>query len=422
MAHRAPDAGLPAPAVSGSVTPGIKPGRIRGLDGPRGFAAMAILTIHVTGHYSPDTAASGKIQFLGQALILFFALSGFLLFLPMVRALFRGDSSQPHVRDYVIHRALRIFPGYLVIFLIANFVLQAVYLRNAQTSLVSGSTAGTGMMTEPGALLANLTLVQTYLPGLIQTGINPAWSLTLEVAFYIALPIIGVAMFALRRRTGVRPLTLAFGMTGAVLLLGVVGKGVGAWLAVREGVSDIGEQNFGPYWCAVVLRSFLGGADAFAFGMAAAVVFAAVSAGLIGSTTARRIRVFSIAALLPALFAMLVLIALGSNYQATLMSLASGLFIVIVVLPIAEGRRSVPAEILDWRPFAFLGRISFSVYLWHFPLLLALGKWGLMAGDTWPGLVRNLVLLSIVTVAVSAVTYRFVERPAISFARKIKTH
>ena len=31
------------------------------------------------------------------------------------------------------------------------------------------------------------------------------------------------------------------------------------------------------------------------------------------------------------------------------------------------------AEVVDWRPFEYLGRISLSMYLWHFPLLMALG-------------------------------------------------
>ncbi|WP_253662056.1 acyltransferase family protein [Williamsia maris] len=411
----------PRVPTSAAATPQRFRGRIRGLDGPRGIACMCVLAVHVTAHYSEDTASSAKLQLLGQALIFFFALSGFLLFLPIVRDLFLGKDAQPNVRAYAIHRALRIFPAYLVIFLITNFALQVSFVDNAQQTLVAGSEAGTGMITNPLSLLANLTLVQTYFPSLIQTGINPAWSLTLEIAFYISLPIIGAVLFWLRRTRGWSPLALTMAAPIALVVLGSIGKVFASWLQSREGITDVVEANFGPNWSAVVLRSFLGGSDAFAFGMAAVVVFVAVGTGVIGSKAARRIRFWSVIALFPSLVLMLAFLVKGSAFQSTFTSLASGLIILIIVLPLAEGGESKMADALDFKPFEYLGRISLSIYLWHFPMLMALGKWGLMAGDDWAGLVRNFVLLSVVSIALGSITYRWVEKPGLMYARKFKS-
>ncbi|KQR98224.1 hypothetical protein ASG12_12820 [Williamsia sp. Leaf354] len=415
---------VPASAISGTpVTATVAPrrrGRIKGLDGPRGIACIAVLVVHVAAHYSPDTTVDSKIGILGQALIFFFGLSGFLLFLPFVRALFLGAPKQPDVRQFVIHRLLRIFPVYIVIFLIANFALQAAYLTNAEKSLVIGSQAGTGMITDPWTFVANLFLVQTYFPSLIQTGVNPSWSLTLEYAFYFALPIVGALMFALRRRMKWNPVVIGLIPPILFVVIGVAGKVFAYHLAHRAGITDIAEQNFGANWSAVVLRSFLGGSDAFAFGMAAAVLFVAVEVGPEGSRLGTRLRRWSIVGLVVSTVAMLALLALKSNFQVTATGLAAGLFILIIVLPLAEGRRSRMADILDFAPFEYLGKISLGIYLWHFPLLIALGRWGLLAGDSVGGMLGNLAIVGVLSVACAAVTYRFVEEPGLKYARKLR--
>ena len=48
------------------------------------------------------------------------------------------------------------------------------------------------MMTEPGPLLLNLSLLHTFVPEHLQTGINPSWSLTTELTFYALLPVLAV--------------------------------------------------------------------------------------------------------------------------------------------------------------------------------------------------------------------------------------
>ena len=48
------------------------------------------------------------------------------------------------------------------------------------------------MMTDPGPLLLNLSLLQTFFPEHLQTGINPSWSLTTELTFYALLPVLAV--------------------------------------------------------------------------------------------------------------------------------------------------------------------------------------------------------------------------------------
>src|SRR5689334_18949408 len=92
--------------------------RLAGLEGPRGVGALCVLLVHLSVHVSPGFLAATRIDFLGQVLIFFFALSGFLLYLPYVQRLVSGRK-RPSTTTYLKNRVLRVFPAYLVIFIIA---------------------------------------------------------------------------------------------------------------------------------------------------------------------------------------------------------------------------------------------------------------------------------------------------------------
>jgi peptidoglycan/LPS O-acetylase OafA/YrhL len=118
---------------------------------------------------------------------------------------------------------------------------------------------------------------------------------------------------------------------------------------------------------------------------------------------------------------MLGLIALANPYATSALAVLCALAILVIVAPLFRGERSGLAELLDTAPFRFVGKVSLSAYLWHFPLMLLMGRWGLMAGDTFPGMLRNVALVLAVTLVVSAVTYYAVEEPVMKFAKRYRT-
>ena len=93
-----------------------------GLDGVRGAGALAVLTAHCIVHFAPTSTPNGIAQILAQALTVFFAMSGMLIYTPFVRDIARGER-RLNVGRYVSRRLLRIFPVYLVIFVICDFGL-----------------------------------------------------------------------------------------------------------------------------------------------------------------------------------------------------------------------------------------------------------------------------------------------------------
>jgi peptidoglycan/LPS O-acetylase OafA/YrhL len=75
----------------------------------------------------------------------------------------------------------------------------------------------------------------------------------------------------------------------------------------------------------------------------------------------------------------------------------------------AGAGESVVARVLSWRACAWLGLISYGIFLWHFVVIQRLGAAGLV--DFVPLLVATLAI----TVALAAASYYLVERPVLRF-------
>lgn len=397
-----------------------------GIEGLRALAAGSILVYHVWLHAAPSWD-EGQLTLgpltrwvfphLGLGVTLFFALSGFLLYRPFAAAVVRGDP-QPSVKRYLRNRGLRIIPAYWVIFLITALVLQTAFVRTS-----SNAFPDTGSITDPAQLLQNLFLLQNYDREAVLTGIGPTWSLAIEVVFYVSLPaLVALAVLLARRATGRRGRVLA-ALAPAMLLLmiGLSGKAVAAFLVAPAP----GEHLYEGTWHSVVERSFWAQADLFAFGMVIAVVRAQVEDGTL--TLPRWWRggalVALIAVAVPTTTFMTNLTeATGGDvshyaYQ-TLMAISCGLLLALVALSVAgRAHRSRLARALDARPLVAVGIVSYSLFLWHEPLLLALREQGVTL-DGQAGFVFNLAVVGLIAGVASALTYRFVEAPALRLKQR----
>lgn len=179
--------------------------------------------------------------------------------------------------------------------------------------------------------------------------------------------------------------------------------------------------NWGPNWAAVFTKSFLTNADNFALGMLAAITFVAMERGELPERLSRRVRLISTLAILPVLLACGVLLVFASQFVTAGVGIVAALMILIIVAPLARHQKSRLATALDFKPIRFVGEISLSAYLWHFPVLLMLGRIGWMAGDTLPGMLRNIVLALAVTILAGAITYYLIEKPAMNYAKRIRS-
>jgi peptidoglycan/LPS O-acetylase OafA/YrhL len=383
--------------------------RLPGIEGLRALAACCVLFYHAWAVSSPDGtrvqpwALAPVLPDLAFGVTLFFALSGFLLYRPFAAAVLRGRRS-PSTRIYFRNRALRILPAYWVILIASGLMLQTVLVR-------SGDALNTGAMSDGELLLRTATFTQNLTPSTVGSGIGPAWSLAIEAVFYLVLPLLGLLAARLALRTATRRglLAAAFAPAALMLLLGLSGKLVAA--AAMSG--PYGE--WGNTWHTVVELSFWAQADLFAFGMAAAVLHVELEDGRL-----RLPRGWRLGAVGAALGGYLVVAKstnvedqLSSSPANTLMGLVCALVLALAVFAApGAARPNAFLRFLELRFLVYVGVASYSVFLWHGPLVRWLRAHDLTFAGGWGLLANSLVLLG-VTLVLSTLTYRLVEAPAL---------
>lgn len=380
------------------------PDRLLELESLRGIAATSILVFHCwlfTSHgvfnwgLGPLTVFMQPLQ---SGVTLFLVLSGFLLYRPIVHAVVEGRPRQS-ATTYLRNRALRILPAYWFVLLVSGFVLQSATTDATSSGIIPGT------LTDPRSLASNLLLVQTYHPSTIWTGVLPAWSLTVELAFYLCIPLLALLAAGLIRHRSVA--WAVFAPMALLLLFGVTGK------TLVTVLSDGPERSQGADWHAVLDRSLLTHADLFAFGMAAAVALVLWNRRpdgppkfIGGASTGRFLAYLGLPTLIVGYY-------LIPPYLYD--SLVAFFAAVLLLRLLSKSRDGTKPGLLTHRRAVAWGRVSYSVFLWNWPVLSFLAVQGLLASGSGPlPFLRNLIVASALVGALSFFTYRFVEAPALT--------
>jgi peptidoglycan/LPS O-acetylase OafA/YrhL len=324
--------------AQGGLESVAKAERVASLTGVRAVAALLVMLTHAaytTGKYTHGYV--GLVYSRAEIGVpIFFVLSGFLLFGPWVRSAAHGTPS-PSVRRYAWHRVRRIMPAYVV-------TVVAAYL------VYHFRTAGPNPGHTWEGLFRNLTLTQiytdNYLFSFLHQGLTQMWSLAVEVAFYIALPLLAYLLLVVLCRRQWRPGLLLTGTAGLALL-------TPAWLVLVHTTDWL--PDGARLWLPTYLAWFVGGmllavlqpmgvrAYALACVPLALVCYFIVSTPIAGEPTT------SPAELREAL--------VKAGFYAVIATL--------VVAPLALGDRGIYARLLSSRPMVFLGEISYEIFLIH---------------------------------------------------------
>ena len=355
------------------------------LTGLRGIAAGWVMLLHLW-HYAiaPDVRlplGAWRLDFTPLfahgwvGVDLFFVLSGFLLSLPFLAAV-RGERPWPRLAHFWAQRCRRVLPAYYVQFFLLFIA-----------AWIATGVAPMGL----SKVLAYLGMEFLLYPNLGPLP-NPVWwSLPVEWHFYLILPLLALLFVRLR-----------WGLVAVLALAWVV-----AFRLFCVNLFYVGDPE-APVWYTTLMH-LPSRIDEFVFGMIAAWFHARAPRG---------------ATRWPALAAGVVLLAwfvhrlgvLGDPLLTVRMpdllwhySVAGLAFALIVYA--AAGESALAQRLFAGRALAFLGAISYSLYLWHPIVLKTLAEHHVLERVGLDGAAWRFTLPVAPILLVSWFSYRFVERP-----------
>lgn len=364
-------------------------GFVPALEGLRAVAAFAVLTTHVAFQTGNSTGSLinrvwGRFDL---SVAVFFALSGFLLWRAHALHARRGGTGTARpARAYLRSRLVRIMPAYLVL-------VAAVFLLIPQNARSSAST-----------WTSNLTLTQVFVPDSLVEGLTHAWSLSVEMSFYLVLPLLWLALVRLRGRAARWRIPVIAGVGVASL-----GWALVPWydLGLHERVND---QILPP---------------AFASWFAAGMILAELACAPPGRTAAlarhrhARWGWWAVAAAafvvstVPQWFAEGFVHPSGPEFAArtALGAVVAFCLLAPVVLAPATTPPGPRFAVLGSTAMTTLGRWSYSVFLWH--VLVLHFAFQIAAVPMFSGqMLRVWLVTVVVSTVIAAASYALVEVPS----------
>jgi peptidoglycan/LPS O-acetylase OafA/YrhL len=348
---------------------------VAALDGVRAFAVAGVLAYHggiswlPGGYFGVDT---------------FFVLSGFL-----ITALLLSEHQRTgriRLGDFWARRARRLLPA-LFLMLITVVLVARLFLPTGTYPSLRGD------MFSSAFYFANWHFIAQGANYFAATGppspLTHTWSLAVEEQFYLVWPLLVVGVLALFKRIG------------AVFWLALLGALASA-TAMAVLFSHGANVNRLYYGTDTRAQSILLGAA-----LAAALAWCR-QRGMLKNLDVRQRLVF----LLIGVAGFTLEAVLWTNLRGTQNFLYQGGFLIAalgtaaVLLSVVVVPRTILGRYLAWWPLVWLGRISYGVYLWHFPIFLWVDT-----ARTGLGGAELFVLRVVITLIVAAASYYLVELP-----------
>jgi len=321
-------------------------------------------------HFWPNRLSGGYI-----GVDVFFVISGFLITGQLTREL--RSRARIALPDFWARRVRRLVPASLLVLfvslLLVTFVMPLAYLPESLRDVGASS-----LYVQNWSLAVNSV---DYLASSSRTIAEHYWSLSLEEQFYVVWPLVLLGTFSLAVRWGIRRRWVALAVT--VIILGALSFVASVWYtAVNPAQAYF--VLFTRIW------EFAAGALLVLWGRRATRVWQSNVLGYAG---------------IAVVLASAVLLDRSSAFPGWL-----AIFPVagtIAVLAMGPARRWWNASgLLSLRPVRFVGDISYSLYLWHWPLIVIapfVAGWGLS--------IVNRIALFVFCFVLAWLTKRFVEDP-----------
>jgi peptidoglycan/LPS O-acetylase OafA/YrhL len=362
--------------------------RFPALDGLRAIAAFLVVCTHVgfiTGRNFDDDVLGPILSRGDFGVALFFLLSGFLLYRPFA-AHALGLRPHPDVRRFLWRRFLRIGPA-MIVFVVITLTWVTQYRVRAAD------------------YVHYLLLIQTYDHHDYDPNLAQLWTLSIEVCFYLALPIIA----RLGWTRDERPMSAAYRSREVLIIFFLIAPVFTiVQLHLLRGTQAL-------LWIPAYT-------DWFALGMWLAMLSCVPETSRIFVSARRRLGAWAsapgtcwgIAALCYLISTLPVgnprTLAPALYWQWTAQHYLYGAAAFFLMLPLVLGHHPNIERVLGSKFAGFLGNISYGVYLWHVPLMSKIQS-ALDYKEFDGHFVPTLLAVTAVATAVATASWFLVERP-----------
>lgn len=346
----------------GSFELGYRPA----LDGVRGLAILLVLTVHTNHLFGWSLLKGGSI-----GVDIFFVLSGFLITCLLLEEW--AGTGTVNLRHFYLRRCLRLVPALILLLII--LVLLSDFLFSPQEAIQTRQTV-------PIALLYLTDFFASLAPERVLGALRHTWSLAMEEHFYLLWP----------------PLLLVLLKTGASKRV-LFALTVSLALAICFHRAMLFQFGLSP---ARTYYGFDTRADSLLIGCAAAM---SASWGLLRGMS--RLNALAVA--------VIVAMAIATDFASPIMHeggftiLAATTALIIINLVLTE--TGILHAVVKSRPLVWIGRISYGLYLWHYPMF----KWSKYLNAPWP---VKLVLAVLATFAVTSLSFYLMERPLLQLKKR----
>jgi peptidoglycan/LPS O-acetylase OafA/YrhL len=348
--------------------PPTAPRYVPALTGIRALAALLVLGLHT--EQNVPAGIDSFLPFFARGYLgvdFFFVLSGFIITHVYLASL--ASPSRGAVRFFLWHRFIRLYPVHVTV--LAGLVVMVAIIGAA------GAVLNRPQEWQWRDLVWQLMLLQAW--GVTPSpGWNaPSWSISAEWFAYLLFPLLAPALI----RVGDRVTALmiaAMALAATVLVFAAADWTLNTWVGAPALTRVAGEFLCGAALCrAVALGAGLPRRGGDVLGAGAFVAF------LVGASVG--LQDF-------ALVALLALTILGTAMSA-----------------------GPWARLLGSRPLVWLGEVSYSIYMVHFPVLIVIRRfWERLGFSEWPpaGKIFAFLATVVLVIAIAAMLFHVVERPA----------
>ena len=347
------------------------------IDSLRALAVLAVIIYHVDVNYLPG-------GFLGVDL--FFVLSGYLISSLIIKE-YRKTGSL-NLYNFYIRRARRLLPAVyfmITVGLVVMVLFNEVLLRKSHLDAIFGYIYSSNWW----YIFHKLDYFDSFGA---QSPFKHLWSLAIEEQFYMIFPLL---FLLVSRKKKSKDGTYKLNKNFLYVVLGLILVSLIAHILLFD-INNISRIYFGT--------------DTRAFSLLVGVVGAILypMERLHAKVTPQQNMIYSVVSLVS--IATLITVMIYTSEYNTLLYRGGFLLVAILglIVIISSGKQhTLMSRLLSFKPIVFIGKISYSLYLWHFPVLVLTTPVSEIGNPN----IIFVILRVILTFILATASYVFVETP-----------